>query len=65
MLQTGRLFVRNLPYDCTEKELEKLFSPYGSLSDIHLAFDSWSQVSKGFAFVTYLFPSDAVKLTSR
>nr|AAP06224.1 similar to hypothetical RNA-binding protein KIAA0682; hypothetical protein with RRM domain, similar to hypothetical RNA-binding protein KIAA0682 [Schistosoma japonicum] len=57
MLQTGRLFVRNLPYDCTEKELEKLFSPYGSLSDIHLAFDSWSQVSKGFAFVTYLFPS--------
>ncbi|TNN08542.1 putative RNA-binding protein isoform 1 [Schistosoma japonicum] len=61
ILETGRLFVRNLPYDCTENELEKLFSPYGPLSDIHLAFDSWSQVSKGFAFVTYLFPSDAVK----
>ncbi|CAH8433807.1 unnamed protein product [Schistosoma turkestanicum] len=61
ILETGRLFVRNLSYDCTEQMLEKLFSVYGSLSDIHLAFDSWSQVSKGFAFVTFMFPSDAVK----
>nr|AAX27578.1 unknown [Schistosoma japonicum] len=38
ILETGRLFVRNLPYDCTEKELEKLFSPYGSLSDISPGF---------------------------
>ncbi|CAH8440134.1 unnamed protein product [Heterobilharzia americana] len=61
ILETGRLFVRNLSYNCTEQDLEKLFSPFGSLSDIHLAFDSWSQISKGFAFITFLFPSDAVK----
>ncbi|CAH8826065.1 unnamed protein product [Trichobilharzia szidati] len=61
ILETGRLFVRNLSYTCTEQDLEKLFSPFGALSDIHLAFDSWSHTSKGFAFVTFLFPSDAVK----
>ncbi|CAH8481628.1 unnamed protein product [Schistosoma bovis] len=61
ILETGRLFVRNLSYACTEQDLEKLFSVHGSLSDIHLAFDHWSQVSKGFAFITFLFPSDAVK----
>uniref|UniRef100_A0A5K4EQ51 Putative rna binding motif protein n=1 Tax=Schistosoma mansoni TaxID=6183 RepID=A0A5K4EQ51_SCHMA len=61
ILETGRLFVRNLSYACTEQHLEKLFSVHGSLSDIHLAFEPWSQVSKGFAFITFLFPSDAVK----
>ncbi|VDO65824.1 unnamed protein product [Schistosoma margrebowiei] len=50
-----------MSYACTEQDLEKLFSVHGSLSDIHLAFDHWSQVSKGFAFITFLFPSDAVK----
>uniref|UniRef100_A0A0R3VYX7 RRM domain-containing protein n=1 Tax=Taenia asiatica TaxID=60517 RepID=A0A0R3VYX7_TAEAS len=57
---TGRLFVRNLAYDCTEAELLELFSSFGTVSEIHLSFDRKLQRSKGFAFVTYLFPDEAV-----
>ncbi|RUS26301.1 hypothetical protein BC938DRAFT_470950 [Jimgerdemannia flammicorona] len=31
---TGRLFVRNLPYTCTEAELRKLFQKFGPLSEV-------------------------------
>ncbi|TGZ67017.1 hypothetical protein CRM22_005026 [Opisthorchis felineus] len=58
--ESGRLFVRNLSFQCTEQDLEKLFSKYGSLSDIHLSYDMRQQVSRGFAFVTFLFPAEAV-----
>lgn len=27
--ESGRLFVRNLPYTCTEEEIKELFSKYG------------------------------------
>ncbi|EUB60240.1 putative RNA-binding protein 19 [Echinococcus granulosus] len=58
--ETGRLFVRNLQYDCTEAELLELFSSFGTVSEIHLSFDRKLQRSKGFAFVTYLFPDEAL-----
>ncbi|KAL5971653.1 putative RNA-binding protein 19 [Taenia solium] len=58
--ETGRLFVRNLAYDCTEAELLELFSSFGTVSEIHLSFDRKLQRSRGFAFVTYLFPDEAV-----
>lgn len=31
---TGRLFVRNLTYTCTEADLKELFSAYGPLSEV-------------------------------
>ncbi|VDM18156.1 unnamed protein product [Hydatigera taeniaeformis] len=58
--ETGRLFVRNLAYDCTEAELLDLFSSCGTVSEIHLSFDVRLQRGKGFAFVTYLFPDEAL-----
>lgn len=27
--ESGRLFIRNLPYTCTEEEIKELFSKYG------------------------------------
>ncbi|TPP64405.1 Multiple RNA-binding domain-containing protein 1 [Fasciola gigantica] len=60
ILESGRLFVRNLSYECTEEKLEQLFAKYGSLSDIHLSYDPVNHTPKGFAFVTYMFPTDAV-----
>lgn len=30
--QTGRLFLRNLPYDCKAEDIEELFASYGKLS---------------------------------
>jgi multiple RNA-binding domain-containing protein 1 len=31
---TGRLFVKNLPYTCTEEDLRKLFEKFGPLSEV-------------------------------
>ncbi|CAL8070382.1 unnamed protein product [Calicophoron daubneyi] len=61
ILETGRLFIRNLSFNCTEADLESLFSPFGSLSDLHLSYDFKQSASRGFAFVTFLFPNDAVQ----
>ncbi|KAM8961985.1 putative RNA-binding protein 19 isoform 2-T2 [Pelodytes ibericus] len=59
--ESGRLFVRNLPYSCTEDHLEKLFSKYGPISEIHFPIDSLTKKPKGFAFVTFLITEHAVK----
>lgn len=58
---SGRLFVRNLPYTSTEEDLEAIFSKHGPLSEIHFPIDSLTKKPKGFAFVTYMFPEHAVK----
>lgn len=59
--ESGRLFVRNLPYTSTEEELEQIFSKYGPLSEIHLPVDNLTKKPKGFAFITYMIPEHAVK----
>lgn len=59
--ETGRLFVRNLPYSCTEADLEALFSKYGQISEIHFPIDKLTKKPKGFAFVTFLITEHAVK----
>ncbi|XP_072271432.1 probable RNA-binding protein 19 [Pyxicephalus adspersus] len=59
--ESGRLFVRNLPYSCTEEDLEALFSKYGQISEIHFPIDKLTKKPKGFAFVTFLITEHAVK----
>nr|XP_021140144.1 probable RNA-binding protein 19 isoform X2 [Columba livia] len=61
LAESGRLFVRNLPFTSTEEDLEKIFSKYGPLSDIHFPIDRLTKKPKGFAFVTYMIPEHAVK----
>lgn len=61
LLDSGRLFVRNLSYSCTEADLEALFSKYGPLSEIHFPIDKLTKKPKGFAFVTFLITEHAVK----
>ncbi|VEL25191.1 unnamed protein product, partial [Protopolystoma xenopodis] len=58
--ETGRLYIRNLSYSCTEKDIESLFSPFGSLSELNLAYDYRLRKHKGFGFVTFLFSHDAI-----
>ncbi|XP_055260316.1 probable RNA-binding protein 19 [Moschus berezovskii] len=61
LADSGRLFVRNLPYTSSEEDLEKLFSRYGPLSELHYPIDSLTKKPKGFAFITFMFPEHAVK----
>ncbi|XP_062853521.1 probable RNA-binding protein 19 [Trichomycterus rosablanca] len=58
--ESGRLFVRNLPYTCTEEELKELFTNHGVLSELNFPIDSMTKKPKGFAFVTYMIPENAV-----
>ncbi len=59
--ESGRIFIRNLPYSTNEEALEALFSPHGPLAEIHLPIDKFSRKIKGFAFVTFVMPEHAVK----
>ncbi|CAE6087406.1 unnamed protein product [Arabidopsis arenosa] len=56
VLDTGRLFVRNLPYTATEEELTDHFSKFGEISEVHLVLDKETKNSRGMAFVLYLIP---------
>ena len=57
----GRLFIRNLNYQCTVEDLEELFKQYGPTTEINLPVDSLTQKIKGYAFVTFMFPEHAKK----
>ncbi|XP_024381120.1 uncharacterized protein [Physcomitrium patens] len=59
--ETGRLFVRNLPYTATEEELAELFGKFGELSEVHLVLDKTTKRSKAMAFVLYMIPECAVR----
>eukprot|EP00106_Octopus_bimaculoides_P015495 XP_014782937.1 PREDICTED: probable RNA-binding protein 19 [Octopus bimaculoides] len=59
--ESGRLFVRNLPYTCTEEDLEKHFSKYGALVEVYVPLDTATNKMKGFAFITYMIPENAVR----
>ncbi|RAO74125.1 uncharacterized protein BHQ10_010137 [Talaromyces amestolkiae] len=58
---SGRLFLRNLAYDATEADLETVFAPFGKIDEIHVAFDSRTTSSKGFAYIQYVDPASAIE----
>ncbi|XP_072288983.1 probable RNA-binding protein 19 isoform X2 [Eucyclogobius newberryi] len=58
--ESGRLFVRNLAYTCTEEEIKELFTKHGPLSEVLFPADTLTKRPKGFAFVTYMIPENAV-----
>ncbi|KAK2708669.1 probable RNA-binding protein 19 [Artemia franciscana] len=58
--ESGRIFVRNLCYDTTEDDLQKLFGSYGKVTEVHLPIDKYTRKVKGFATVSFLLPEHAV-----
>ena len=44
---SGRLFIRNLSYLCTENDLKNLFETYGTLTELILPVDDTTQRPKG------------------
>jgi len=61
--ETGRLFVRNLPYSITEEALENQFSKFGRIAHLHLPRDARQRV-KGFCFIEYEIPEKAIQAQS-
>lgn len=62
--ETGRLFVRNLSYACTEDDLRELFEPYGPITELHLPISKETKKPKGFAYVLYMIPEHALRAFS-
>lgn len=56
--EDGRLFIRNIPFSCVEEEISALFSPFGTVSQVHLPLDA-DKKCKGFGFVQFLLPEDS------
>lgn len=61
VLESGRLFIRNLPYTCTEEELEEHFSKHGTINQVHIVIDKETRRSKGFAYVLFALPEAAAR----
>ncbi|ORX45758.1 RNA-binding domain-containing protein [Piromyces finnis] len=57
---TGRLFVKNLSFACTEDDLRNLFEKFGPLSEIHIPITKETKQSRGYAFILYLLPEHAI-----
>jgi RNA recognition motif-containing protein len=60
-----RLYVGNLPYDVTEPELREFFLPVGALSSVIIPVDRETGKRRGFAFVEFSDPAQAVEATRR
>ena len=58
---TGRLFVRNLTFGCTEEDLQKFFTKFGPLSEVHMPLDKETKRPIGYAYVLYLLPEHALR----
>ncbi|KAB2576209.1 Multiple RNA-binding domain-containing protein 1 [Lasiodiplodia theobromae] len=59
--QTGRLFLRNLPYDVSEDDLRGHFDSFGALEEVHVPLDPKTGNGKGFAYVLFEDPENAVR----
>jgi cold-inducible RNA-binding protein len=47
-----KLYVGNLSFSTNESSLRDLFSPHGTVTEVHIVTDRMSGKSRGFAFVT-------------
>ena len=49
--ETIELYVGNLSYDVTEKDMRKAFEPYGKVVDTRIIQNKFNGKSKGYGFV--------------
>jgi multiple RNA-binding domain-containing protein 1 len=64
-MDTSRLFVRNLAFTCSKEELQELFSPFGTVTDVHIPLSRDSKFPKGLAYITFSTPQEAIAAYER
>lgn len=57
----AKLYVGNLSFDTTERELRDHFAQAGTVSEAVLTADKFTGKSRGFAFVTMSTPEEALR----
>ncbi len=60
ILETGRLFVRNLALSVTENDLDDIFHRFGTISELSIPLN-YQGISRGYAYITYTIPENAVE----
>ncbi|RJR28964.1 RNA-binding protein [Candidatus Microgenomates bacterium] len=55
----NKLYVGNISYDTTSKDLISLFSEYGEVLEAMILIDKNTGKSKGFGFVSFVTPEEA------
>lgn len=55
-----KVFVRGLNFETQEPEFEELFIKFGPLEEARIAYDRETGLSRGFGFITYTEPQDAI-----
>lgn len=64
-MNNNRLYVGNLPYEATSKELISMFSQFGDIIETMMIPDKFVPgKSKGFGFVTFASNEEAQKALS-
>lgn len=48
-----KIFVRGLPWEMTEADLQELFGQYGDIQELKIITDRDTGKSRGFGFVNY------------
>jgi RNA recognition motif-containing protein len=56
-----KVYVGNLAFSVTEKDIRDAFAQYGELTEVRVIFDRFSGRSKGFCFVTFADDESAKK----
>ena len=46
-----KIYVGNLPFDATEKDLQEAFGAFGQVETVNIIKDSYTGKSRGFGFV--------------
>ena len=59
-----KVYVGNLVYDVSDKDLAEMFAPYGEVTEAIVIKDKYSGRSKGFGFVTFANDESATKAIS-
>lgn len=52
-LYRGKVFVGGLNFHTTEQSIRDYFSKYGTIADVEILFDKYTNRNRGFGFVTY------------
>ncbi|PAV58162.1 hypothetical protein WR25_11780 isoform B [Diploscapter pachys] len=60
ILDTGRLFLRNLPFEVKEEDIRFAFKQFGEITDVQVIIDKKTGRCKGYAIVEFMFPESAV-----
>ncbi len=58
-MSQNRLYVGNLPFSCTEAELEEAFAAHGSVRAVNIVTDRETGRPRGFAFVEMATDAEA------